>query len=111
MGYANFKELIVNDVMRYHFSDHEVGFLFYTWYSRMHGFAAQKCRVLKEGDVIQQSFVCFREGTRRDSFGNGRKQKHFPRKNTRCGCPDHFQVHVDKGNKRWHVRSMLNVHN
>ncbi|XP_057418941.1 protein FAR1-RELATED SEQUENCE 5-like [Lotus japonicus] len=113
MGSVNFKELKVNEVLRYHFPNREIGFLFYTWYARMHGFAARKSRTFKntKGDVLQQSFVCFREGRRKEWSGDGLKRKRFPRKETRCGCKAYLQLHIDMEDKRWYVRSILDVHN
>ncbi|XP_057431820.1 protein FAR1-RELATED SEQUENCE 5-like [Lotus japonicus] len=119
LGMVNFKQLSVNDIVTYHFPDREVAFLFYSWYARMHGFAARKAKVLKNnhGDVIQQRFVCFREGKRKEKeepevdVHAGEKRKRFPKKATRCECKAYCQVHVHKDNKRWHVRSVCDDHN
>ncbi|XP_057418829.1 protein FAR1-RELATED SEQUENCE 5-like [Lotus japonicus] len=43
LGGVNFKELCVNDILRYHFPDRGVGYLFYSWYARMHEFAVDNC--------------------------------------------------------------------
>ncbi|XP_057426409.1 protein FAR1-RELATED SEQUENCE 5-like [Lotus japonicus] len=119
LGIVNFKQLSVNDIVTYHFPDREVAYLFYSWYARMHGFAARKAKVLKNNhrDVIQQRFVCFREGKRKEKAepevdGHaGEKRKRFPKKSTRCECKAYCQVHVHKDNKRWHVRSVCDDHN
>ncbi|XP_057439852.1 protein FAR1-RELATED SEQUENCE 5-like [Lotus japonicus] len=119
LGMVNFKQLSVNDIVTYHFPDREVAYLFYSWYARMHGFAARKAKVLKNnhGDVIQQIFVCFREGKRKEKeepevdVHAGEKRKRFPKKATRCECKAYCQVHVHKDNKRWHVRSVCDDHN
>lgn len=62
----NFEAMSLENLMRYHFSDTHVAFMFYNWYGSSHGFAAWKSRVVrnKNLDVIQQSFVCHREGFR-----------------------------------------------
>ncbi|XP_057445066.1 protein FAR1-RELATED SEQUENCE 1-like [Lotus japonicus] len=119
LGIVNSKQLSVNDIVTYHFPDREVAYLFYSWYARMHGFAARKAKVLKNnhGDVIQQRFVCFREGKRKEKVepevdGHaGEKRNRFPKKSTRCDCKAYCQVHVHKDNKRWHVRSVCDDHN
>ncbi|XP_057432632.1 protein FAR1-RELATED SEQUENCE 4-like [Lotus japonicus] len=113
MSGVNFKELTVNELIGFHFPNREVGFLFYSWYARMHGFAARKSRTFKntKGDVIQQSFVCFREGKRKETYGDCLKRKCFPRKETRCGCHAHLQLHIDIEDKRWYVRSIYDEHN
>ncbi|XP_057432777.1 protein FAR1-RELATED SEQUENCE 5-like [Lotus japonicus] len=80
----------------------------------MHGFAARKCRTVKnkDGDVIQQTLVCFREGKRKDYDGNaGQKRKRFPKKDTRCECKAHCMLHVLKVDNRWHVKSVCDDHN
>ncbi|XP_057444493.1 protein FAR1-RELATED SEQUENCE 5-like [Lotus japonicus] len=113
MGEVNFKELTVNDLIRYHFPNREVGFLFYSWYARMHGFAARKSRTFKnmKGEVLQQSFVCFREGKRKQTSADCLKRKRFPRKDTRCSCHAHLQLHIDNEDKIWYVRSIYDEHN
>ncbi|XP_057419180.1 protein FAR1-RELATED SEQUENCE 5-like [Lotus japonicus] len=113
MGGVNFKELTVNELIGFHFPNREVGFMFYSWYARMHGFAARKSRTFKntKGDVLQQSFVCFREGKRKETSGDCLKRKRFPRKETRCGCHAHLQLHIDIEDKRWYVRSIYDEHN
>lgn len=74
---VNFKNLTMEEVMSYHFSNVEVAFLFYNWYASMHGFGARKSRKLRniKGEVTGQTFLCYREGYRKDMFKNtGRVQ-------------------------------------
>ncbi|KAJ1387045.1 MULE transposase domain, partial [Sesbania bispinosa] len=85
MGNIEFKTLTLNDLMSFHFSNLEVAFIFYRWFARFKGFAARKDRTVKnkQKEVIQQTFVCYREGgkTRNHSV-----LKRPPRKSltTRC---------------------------
>ncbi|XP_057427818.1 putative protein FAR1-RELATED SEQUENCE 10 [Lotus japonicus] len=113
MGKVNYKELVVDDLIKYHFPYRDFAFNFYSGYARMHGFAARKCRLFrnKYGEIVQQTFVCYREGKKKDMFGNDRTRKRRARKGTRSQCQAHFQVHVDKGDNRWYVKSVFDVHN
>jgi len=44
----------------------EMGYFF--WYDRVKGFGPRKKKFLKNkmGEILQQTFVCFREGKRED---------------------------------------------
>jgi len=66
----NFKEISIEDVMRYHFPNCKVAFMLYNWYGCFHGFAARKSRVIKniKGDVVQQTFLCHREDIREEKY-------------------------------------------
>ncbi|XP_057432331.1 protein FAR1-RELATED SEQUENCE 5-like [Lotus japonicus] len=113
MGMVNFHTLEAKDAINYNFPDRETAFLFYSWYGRLHEFACRKCRLVrnKAGEVVQQTFVCYREGKKKDSFGCEKKRKREPKNDTRCGCRAHFMVHIDWGNNRWYVKSILDAHN
>ncbi|KAJ1392019.1 MULE transposase domain [Sesbania bispinosa] len=109
-GNINFKSLTSSDLMKYHFPDREVAFDFYSWYARFHGFAARKDRTVhnKKDEVIQQTFVCYREGGK---IPNQRPLKRAPRKKTRCGCLTSCQVHIWSANNRWYFKKLLEEHN
>lgn len=40
----NFKNMSTKDVMKYHFLNTKVIFMFYNWYVALHGFATRKAR-------------------------------------------------------------------
>jgi hypothetical protein len=74
MGGINFKMLTEDDMKNYQFPNLEVAFTFYNWYARMHGFSARKSKVRRNklNEVVQQNFVCYREGFRVDRFNNNK---------------------------------------
>jgi hypothetical protein len=113
MGGINFKKLTIDDISKYHFPDLEVFFTFYNWYARMHGFSARKSKVRrnKHNEVIQQNFVCYRQGFREDRFGNNKVHKREARADTRCGCEGKCIVHVDYHSMRWYIRYINDEHN
>jgi len=73
----NFKELSYDEIMMYHFPDREFAFKFYNMYGCVHGFAGRNSRVVKnkDDDVVQQTFVCHREGHRDARNDNNRSRK------------------------------------
>lgn len=107
------KEITGEEIMRYHFPDREVAFMFYNWYACLHGFAGRRSRNVRnaKGQIVQQTFICHREGFRDDrhSKSNIRKREHKP--DTRCGCQAKFQVHIDFNSERWYIKNFDNVHN
>jgi hypothetical protein len=109
----NFKELSSDEIMMYHFPDRLVAFKFYNMYGCVHGFAGRRSRVVKnkDGEVIQQAFVCHREGHRdaRNVNNHERKREHKP--TSRCGCMAKILVHVDYGSDRWYIKMFDDIHN
>ncbi|KEH25381.1 FAR1 DNA-binding domain protein [Medicago truncatula] len=109
----NFKELIYDEIMMYHFSDRLVAFKFYNMYSCVCGFEGRRCRFVKnkDDDVIQQTFVCHREGHRYARDDNKPYRKRVQKPTSRCGCMTSIQVHVDYGSERWYIKMFDDVHN
>jgi hypothetical protein len=107
----NFKEIGSDEIMRYHFQDRLVAFKFYNLYGCVRGFSGRKSRVVKnrDGDVVQQTFVCHREGYRVGSNAADRKREQ--KATSRCGCMAKIQVHVDAGSGRWYIKSVDDIHN
>lgn len=109
------KDIRREDVSRYDFADLEVAYLFYCWYGRVNGFSPRKDRVVrkKNGDILQQTFVCSREGYRggRGGIGKVRRQIRQPRNETRCGCEANFRVHIDIPSGHWYVTIFNDLHN
>lgn len=62
----NFKELTVEEIMRYHFSYRNVGFMFYNKYDCLRGFYARNNKVFRNvnGEITQQTFLYHQEGIR-----------------------------------------------
>lgn len=71
----NMKQLLASDLMRFHFADRGVAFMFYNWYASTREFSGRKSSVVKtiNGDITQQMFVCHREGFRRLRDNDTRK--------------------------------------
>ncbi|RHN81800.1 putative transcription factor FAR family [Medicago truncatula] len=109
----NFKETSIENLMRYHFPDREVAFMFYNWYGCFHGFAARKSRLIRNinGEVVQQTFLCHREGIREEKYINStsRKREHKPL--SRCGCQAKVRVHIDVSSQRWYIKLFDDDHN
>ncbi|XP_045798993.1 putative protein FAR1-RELATED SEQUENCE 10 [Trifolium pratense] len=107
----NMKETSSDQLMRYHFPDRRVAFMFYNCYGRFHGFAGRKSRVVKNtnGEVVQQTFVCHREGIRNANNALSRKREQKP--TSRCRCPAKLQVHLDLGSERWYIKLFDDIHN
>lgn len=109
----NMKELSIDDIMSFSFANVRIAFSFYNWYANLNGFGARKSNVLKnkDGEIVQQTFVCFREGYRQDRGLTCDMRKREPKVLTRCGCEAKFRVHVEKESNRWHVTYFMDEHN
>jgi hypothetical protein len=109
----NFKEISIEEVMRFHFLDLEVAFMFYNWYGCFHGFAARKSRVIRniKGEVVQQIFPCHREGVREEKYINSTSRKREHRPLSRCGCQAKVVVHIDVSCDRWYIKLFDDEHN
>jgi len=109
---VNLCQVSLEDLMKFHFPNVGVAFMFYNWYASTKGFAGRKDRVVKNfgGEIIQQTFVCYREGHRVEKSKNYiRKRKSKPV--SRCGCTARCQVHVETKSGRWYIKYFNDVHN
>ncbi|XP_057415359.1 protein FAR1-RELATED SEQUENCE 5-like [Lotus japonicus] len=113
MGNVNFKILNGNNLKMYRFSSREVAFLFYNMYARVKGFSARKDKLLRDKNrqIIQQNFVCHKQGRRTNIFGDERTRKREPMKDIRCGCRAECRVHIDCNSNRWYVKYFDDEHN
>jgi hypothetical protein len=113
IGKIDFKKLNASDVMKFHFPNIAVAYTFYNWYARMNGFSARRSKVRrnKNNEIIQQIFVCYRQGFREKKLENNKIRKREARANTRCGCDAKCSVHIDSGSQRWYVWDFNNDHN
>jgi zinc finger SWIM domain-containing protein 3 len=113
LGKINLKESSYEEIMRYHFPDRDAAFMFYNRYACVHGFAGRKSRVVKNinGVVVQQTFLCHREGVRDEKYTNmpSRKREHKPI--SRCGCQAKIQVHLDLSSECWYIKFFDDLHN
>lgn len=107
------KNISVDVVERFDFADLDVAYNFYSWYARVNGFSVRKTQVLRDrlGNVLQQTFVCSREGFREDRGLTLERRKREPRNDTRCGCSAKCRVHIDIVSKRWYVTVFEFAHN
>lgn len=85
---VNMKQISAEDIMKCSFANVGIAYSFYNWYANMNGFGARKSNVLrnKNGVIVQQTFVCFREGYREDRGLTSEMRKREPKLLTRCGC-------------------------
>ncbi|XP_052108192.1 protein FAR1-RELATED SEQUENCE 5 [Arachis duranensis] len=114
VGSLNLKSLTVDEIKLLHFPDLNVAFSFYNFYAKMNGFSARRSKLRRNvnGDVTQQSFVCFRQGFREvKSYDESSQRKREPKPETRCGCQAEMRVHVHIDTGRWIVTYFQEVHN
>ena len=102
-----------DDIYRFHFADLSLAYEFYNWYARMKGFSARKSKTRKNNldEVVQQTFVCFREGFRHEKYYQRENRIREPKPETRCGCNARIQVHVEVAIGRWIVTDFFDKHN
>jgi len=95
------------------FRNLEVAYSFYCWFAKINGFAVRKGHVIKDknGDVVQQTFVCNLEGFRYDRGLTSEQSKRGPRHGIRCGCGAKFRVHIDINSGRWYITLFSYEHN
>jgi hypothetical protein len=113
IAHIDFSSLIEDDVKQFHFSDLEIAFSFYDMYAKVKGFGARKDSILrnKHGEIVQQTFVCDKEGYRQEKFVNMDNRKRKPKRQTRCWCQAKLRVHIYGDEGRWHVSYFSNHHN
>jgi hypothetical protein len=109
----NMFNLQIEDVAKLQFGSLEVAYNFYCWFAKMNGFAVRKGQVIKNknGDVLQQTFVCNLEGFRKDRGLTAEERKRGPVHETRCGCGAKFRVHIDVITHRWYITVFIFDHN
>lgn len=85
------------EITNYHFLNVEVAFMFYNWHGCSHGFAGRKSRVVRnvKDEIMQQTFLCNREGNRSERNRNPVAQKIEHKLTSRCCCKAKIQVHID----------------
>ncbi|CAK8539711.1 unnamed protein product [Lathyrus sativus] len=99
-----------DDVSKLQFGSLEVAYTFYCWFAKKKDFKVRKGQVIKNknGDVIQQKFVCNIEGFRQDKV---EQHKCGPNHETRCGRGARFRVHIDIISQRWYITVLTFEHN
>lgn len=62
------------------------------------GFCMHKSNLLKnfKGEKVQYTFVCSREGHRKDRGLGVENQKHEAKNETKCDCKAFFRVHIQQ---------------
>jgi hypothetical protein len=100
-------------IMKFHFPNNEVAFVFYNWYANVNGFAARKSKFMRniKGEITQQTFLCYREGTRQVKVDAGVIRKRRSKLRTRCGCLAKCRVHIEATNGRWYIKYLNDEHN
>ncbi|XP_057426359.1 protein FAR1-RELATED SEQUENCE 5-like [Lotus japonicus] len=114
MGNINFVTLTFEDMKKYRFLNRNVAYDFYNMYARFNGFSTRRSVVKKnfKGEIVQQNFVCHKQGHREDRFGGDGVRKREPRRDIRCGCLAHCKVHIDESEygQRWVVKHLDDGH-
>ncbi|XP_057420178.1 protein FAR1-RELATED SEQUENCE 5-like isoform X1 [Lotus japonicus] len=108
------KTFIPVQVGRYDFQSLEVAYMFYAHFARAKGFCVRRYNVIrsrKTSEILQQEFVCNKNGKREDRGLSSEQRKRTPRRDTRCGCKAMFRVHVDITTTRWYCTWFTNDHN
>jgi hypothetical protein len=79
--------------------------MFYCWFAKLCGFSVRKGHVVKnrDGNIIQQTFLCSCAGFREDRGLSLEKRKREVKNETRCGCDARFKFHLDIVSMRWYV--------
>jgi hypothetical protein len=103
----------VADVRKYEFVGLDVAYMFYCWFAKFSGFSVRKGQVVKnrDGNILQQTFLCSCAGFREDRGLSLEKRKREPKNETRCGCYARFRVHIDLVSLRWYVTLLEIDHN
>jgi hypothetical protein len=79
----------------------------------MSGFAVRKGHVIRnrERHVLQQTFLCSREGFRHERGLTAEERQRQQKNTTRCGCMAKCRVHIDIISRRWYVTVFEFEHN
>ncbi|KEH16959.1 FAR1 DNA-binding domain protein [Medicago truncatula] len=82
---------------RYEFVGLDVAYLFYSWFARTSGFSVRKGQMVRDrnGEVVQQTFVCSCQGLKEDRGLTKETRKREPKNETRCECNAKFRVYLD----------------
>ncbi|XP_057452594.1 protein FAR1-RELATED SEQUENCE 7-like [Lotus japonicus] len=108
------KNLCPDKVSMLSFISLDIAYLFYTWYGRVNGFSVRRSSILRSKtshEVLQQTFVCSREGKRRLSCLTMEDRKRRAKNETRLGCEPKFRVHIHIVTRRWYVTIFAFAHN
>ncbi|XP_057418102.1 protein FAR1-RELATED SEQUENCE 5-like [Lotus japonicus] len=102
-----------DEVKNFHFANVEVAYEFYHWYGRIMGFSARRGTIRRntKGEVVQQTFLCHRQGFREDKGNFEAIRMRRSKADFRCGCEAKFQVHIDPPSQRWYVTCFQDWHN
>ncbi|KAF0891306.1 hypothetical protein E2562_009481 [Oryza meyeriana var. granulata] len=92
------------------FDDEDKAYEFYNRYAGHVGFSVRKSSSDKSAENITRSrtFVCSREGFRKDK--KGAKEVKRPRPETRIGCPARMSIKITSDNK-YHISEFVPDHN
>lgn len=112
-GKVNLNDLTSEDITSIHFPNVDVAFTFYNWYGSVHGFSARKSKILwnSKGEMIQQTFLCHKEGYRAEKNMNRDNRRRQPKDLTRCGCMARYKVHIEESSGHLYIKYFNDVHN
>ena len=100
----DFLKLCEDEVNNFDFDDLGLVYEFYNSYAKTRGFSARKSKTRRretDGEVVQQTFVCFHEGFREAKFFHREHRRRELRAETRCGCSARIQVRKEAASRRW----------
>ncbi|XP_045789627.1 protein FAR1-RELATED SEQUENCE 5-like [Trifolium pratense] len=103
----------LTDISKYEFASLDVAYKFYCWFAKMSGFSVRKGHVIRnrERHVLQQTFLCSREGFRHSQGLNPEDRQRQQKNTTRCGCMAKCRVHIDIRSRKWYVTVFEFEHN
>jgi hypothetical protein len=79
----------------------------------MQGFSAKKSKFFrnKANEIVQETFVCNKEGFRDGKCVNRSNRKRCPKPQTSCQCKAKMRVHINMVTGLWHIIYFFDDHN
>ena len=110
--HGNYGKLTHEDIMAMEFGTLEDAECFYMAYARQVGFGIQRYSLKKNvaGLPRLRTWVCHKQGRRREEWLNLPGRKHKPKLDFREDCPATFQVNFNRKNKAWVVNRLVLLH-
>ncbi|CAK8576249.1 unnamed protein product [Lathyrus sativus] len=107
------KRLSPHETRKFQFPSLDMAYEFYNQYAKVNGFAVRKSKILqsKKGEILQQTFVCHRQGFREDRGLTIENRKRECKPETRCGCEAKLRVHIDMVSQCWWITVFNDQHN
>ncbi|KAK7274419.1 hypothetical protein RIF29_15506 [Crotalaria pallida] len=113
IGSICFEMLRRSEMIQFHFKSLGIAYEFYNEYARATVFSVRKNKSYygSLGDVVWKSFVCSREGLRRENNKDIEDESGRESRAITFGCKAEFRVRVDKSSGPWTVIHFEDKHN